>query len=283
MFSDRNPSSTRGSRTLKQVALSLLGLAFLGIAACGETPKPKPQLDAPAGNWISLFNGSSLDGWIPKIAGHAAGENYGNTFRVEDGLLKVSYDQYGRFANQFGSLFYSKPFSKYWLRVEYRFVGSLVSGAPRWAYKNSGLQLHCQSPDSMHKDQQFPVNVEFDLIGGWYLGSRPTGNVCQSGTRVLIGGQRIQGQCSKLSDITIRDSQWTTALAEVEGGARVRQAINGAEVVEYTDIQLDDSNVDAQHLIAQGADKNLTSGYISLQSNGHPVEFRRIEVLPIQN
>ena len=39
--------------------------------------------------WIALFNGKDLDGWTPKIKGYAAGENYGDTFRVEDGVLKV--------------------------------------------------------------------------------------------------------------------------------------------------------------------------------------------------
>jgi len=42
--------------------------------------------------WISLFNGKNLDGWTPKIAGYELGDNYGNTFRVEDGVLKVAYD-----------------------------------------------------------------------------------------------------------------------------------------------------------------------------------------------
>jgi hypothetical protein len=80
--------------------------------------------DEDKGEWIQLFNGKNLDGWTPKIKGYAAGENFGNTFRVEDGVLKVSYDQYKAFDGKFGHLFYKEPFSDYILRLEYRFVGN---------------------------------------------------------------------------------------------------------------------------------------------------------------
>lgn len=251
----------------------------LAMLAC--SPKPQVHVTAPAGNWISLFNGKDLNDWTVKIAGHEVGDNYASTFRVEDGLLKVSYRQYGDFGTQFGSLFYKKKLSNYWIRVEYRFVGEQAPGSPSWAYKNSGIQLHSQAPESMRKDQAFPVCVEFDLVGGHQFGSRPTGDVCQNGTRVRIDGAPLDGKCSKVGDITIRDDQWVTAEAEVRGGTRVRQIVNGILVVEYTDLELDDKDPDARRLLQAGAGPALTEGYISLQSNGHPVEFRRIEILPL--
>jgi hypothetical protein len=252
-------------------------------ALCSCAPKPRPHLEAPAGQWLSLFNGHDLNGWTPKIAGRDAGENYRDTFTVENGLLKVSYRRYDRFDDHFGSLFYNTPFSHYWVRAEYRFTGKAAAGAPGWTYKNSGIQLHSQPVASMRKDQQFPVSVEFDLVGGWIVGSRPTGDVCHYGTRILLGGAPVPVLCSKLSDITIRDDQWVTVLAEVDGGKRVTQAVNGAVMVEYTDLTLDDANADAQRLLAAGAAKALTSGLISIQSNGYPIEFRRIEVLPLDS
>jgi hypothetical protein len=259
----------------------VVAAALLALTACA--PKPKTPVAAPEGHWISLFNGKNLDGWAAKIAGQDVADNYRNTFRAEDGLLKVSYQQYDKFGDRFGSLFYNRKFSHYWIRAEYRFTGELAPGAPRWAYKNSGLQLHCQAPASMRKDQQFPVSVEFDIVGGRMLGSRPTGDVCQNGTRVLIGGAPVKGLCSKMSDVTLRDDQWVTVLAEVDGSARVRQVVNGALVVEYTNLTLDDGNADARRLLAGGAGSALASGYISIQSNGHPIEFRRIEVLPLDD
>ena len=249
------------------------------LAAC--TAKEKVHVEAPAGHWVPLFNGRTLDGWTAKIAGSDVRDNYRNTFRVEDGLLKVSYQQYDRFDNRFGSLFYNTKFSHYWIRAEYRFVGSLAPGAPRWAYKNSGIQLHSQTPESMRKDQQFPVSVEFDLVGGRFIGSSPTGDVCHNGTLVLLAGAPVKDLCSKVGDITIRDDQWVTALAEVDGSTHVRHIVNGSLVVEYTQLALDPNNPDARALLAAGADKALSSGYISIQANGFPVEFKRIEVLPI--
>jgi len=260
-----------------RTAAVLTLVALLGACA----PKPEVKVSAPAGNWIALFNGRDLEGWTAKIAGHEVGDNYRNTFRVEDGLLRVSYQQYDRFDDRFGSLFYNRPFSHYWIRAEYRMSGDLARGAPRWAFKNSGIQLHCQAPQTMRKLQQFPVGVEFDLVGGRFIGSRPTGDVCQSGTHVLIDGQPLRAMCSKLSDITIRDDQWVTALAEVDADKRVRQIVNGALVVEYTGLTLDDSNADARQLSASGHSRALASGHISIQSNGYPIEFRKIEVLPL--
>lgn len=259
----------------------LLISLFAALVSCAQ--KPKIFVAAPSGNWISLLNGKDLADWTPKIAGQGLGDNYRNTFRIENGLLKVSYQEYDKFENRFGSLFYKQKFSHYWIRAEYRFVGSLAAGAPRWAYKNSGIQLHSQAPDTMRKDQQFPVSVEFDIVGGRIIGSQPTGDVCQNGTHVLIGGAPVKGLCSKVGDMTIRDDQWVTILAEVDGSNHVRQIVNGALVVEYTSLTLDENNEDARRLIASGAGKALASGYISIQSNGFPIEFKRIEVLPIDD
>ena len=78
--------------------------------------------------WKSLFNGRNLKGWTAKITGYKLGDNFGNTFRVTDGKLVVSYDQYEGFNNRFGHLFYKKPFTHYLLAIEYRFTGTQVSG-----------------------------------------------------------------------------------------------------------------------------------------------------------
>ena len=252
----------------------------LSLAACAKKPAPV-LVTAPEGQWISLFNGKNLDGWSVKIAGHAFNDNYGNTFRVEDGLLKASYDQYGKFGRQFGSIFYNKKLSHYWFRAEYRFVGKQASGAPSWAYQNSGIQFHSQAPESMGLTQEFPVCVEFDMVGAGFLGRHPTGDVCQTGTRVKIGGAVLLDKCSKLSQVAIPGEEWVTILAEVQGATRVRQIVNGALVVEYTDLTLDEKDAEASRLLKSGSDKQLASGYISIQANGHPIEFRRIEILPL--
>jgi hypothetical protein len=258
-----------------------LAVAALSLVLVACAKKPRIDVPAPAGQWVAVFNGKNLDDWTVKIAGHDLNDNYRNTFRVEDGLLKVSYDQYEKFGGRYGSIFYNKTLSHYWLRAEYRFVGTQVAGAPSWAYKNSGIQIHSQPPETMRKNQEFPVSVEFDIVGGRLLGRHPTGDVCRNGTRVKIGGAELEDKCSKLSDITIPGDEWVTILAEVQGGTRVRQIVNGALLVEYTDLLLDEKDADARRLLSSGADRALTAGYISIQANSHPIEFRRIEILPV--
>jgi hypothetical protein len=193
-------------------AAVLVGL----LAAC--TQAPPVLVAAPAGHWLSLLHGNTLDDWTVKIAGHDLNDNYRNTFRMENGWLKVSYDQYDKFGGRFGSIFYNKKLSHYWFRAEYRFVGKQASGAPSWAYENSGIQLHSQAPDTMRKDQEFPVSVEFDIVGRRLFGGHPTGDVCENGTRVKIGGAVLTAKCSKLSNVAIPGDQWVTILAEVRGG-----------------------------------------------------------------
>jgi hypothetical protein len=252
---------------------------LLLLVACAK--KPPVLVPAPAGQWVAVFNGKNLDDWTVKIAGHDLNDNYRNTFRVEDGLLKVSYDQYEKFGGRFGSIFYNKKLSHYWLRAEYRFVGTQAAGAPSWAYENSGIQLHSQPPETMRKNQEFPVSVEFDIVGARLLGRHPTGDVCENGTRVKISGAVLMDKCSKLSEISVPGDEWVTILAEVQGGTRVRQIVNGALVVEYTDLVLDEKDPDSGRLLRSGADRGLTEGYISIQANSHPIEFRRIEILPL--
>lgn len=264
---------------MKFIAAMLSAALAFSLAACAK--KPAVLVAAPAGQWISLFNGKNLDGWTVKIAGHDLNDNYRNTFRVENGMLKVSYDQYDKFGGRFGSIFYERKLSNYWFRAEYRFVGRQASGAPSWAYKNSGIQLHSQAPGTMSRTQEFPVSVEFDIVGDRRLSRHPTGDVCQNGTRVKIDGAPLPGKCSTVSEVRIPGEEWVTILAEVRGGTRIRQIVNGELVVEYTDMTLDDRDPDARRLLQSGSDRQLSSGYISIQANSHPIEFRRIEILPI--
>ncbi|MBO0798318.1 MAG: DUF1080 domain-containing protein, partial [Blastocatellia bacterium] len=128
--------------------------------------------------WIQLFNGKDLKDWDIKISGYDLNDNFGNTFRVEDGLLKVSYDKYDTFKNRFGHIFYRQKFSYYVIAAEYRFVGEQVPGGPSWALRNNGIMIHCQPASTMLKDQDFPISIEVQLLGGTGKGERPTANVC---------------------------------------------------------------------------------------------------------
>jgi hypothetical protein len=240
------------------------------------------QDSSSEGRWTSLFNGKDLEGWKIKIAGYELGDNYGNTFRVEDGILKVSYDQYDKFDGKFGHLFYKDKFSHYILRVEYRFVGDQTPGGPSWAFRNSGIMFHCQSPESMSKDQDFPVCVEDQLLGGNGKDKRPTGNLCTPGTHVVMDGKLVKRHCTFSSSKTYHGDQWVTAEVEVRGNSLIKHIINGETVLEYEKPQLDEKDADAKKLMANNVDKMLHEGYIALQAESHPVEFRKVEILSLK-
>jgi Domain of Unknown Function (DUF1080) len=268
---------TRSSFWMKSRAVALA--AALAVLALGRLDVHGQDLPAKDG-WIQLFNGKDLDGWTPKIKGYDLGENYGNTFRVENGILKVSYDQYPNFDRKFGHLFYKSPFSKYRLRIEYRFVGEQCKGAPTWAFKNSGVMIHGQSAESMRKDQDFPVSIEVQFLGGNGKDQRPTGNLCTPGTNIVMKDKLVTTHCLDSRSKTYHGDEWVTVEAEVHGNGLIKHKVDGETVIEYEKAQLDDKDPDARKLIKNG-EKMLKEGTISLQSESHPIEFRKVEILPL--
>jgi hypothetical protein len=215
-----------------------------------------------------------------KIQGFELDDNHNETFRVEDGVLVVSYDEYDQFEGRFGHLFYETPFSHYRLRLEYRFLGEQTPGGPGWAYRNSGVMIHSQSPDTMRRDQDFPVSIEAQLLGGNGTDERATGNVCTPGTHIVMDGALIRRHCTNSSSRTYHGDEWVTMEMEVRGNGVIRHIMDGEVVMEYENPQLDESDADAGRLMAGGG-VMLTGGYIALQAESHPVEFRRVELLPL--
>ena len=265
------PSLRRLSSTLAAVAL----LVCLGsVQVQGEE----------SGEWVSLFNGKDLTGWTPKIRFHETGDNYGKTFRVEEGLLKVRYDQasYPEFKERFGHLFYNKPFSHYRLKVVYRFVGEQAKGGPGWALRNSGLMLHGESPATMSVDQDFPASIEVQLLGGDGKNERTTSNLCTPGTNVVKDGKLFLPHCTGSDSQTYHGEQWVTAEVEVRGNELIRHLVNGETVLQYTKPQLDDRDQHSVELIKKNGGKMLSGGTISLQSESHPCDFKSVEIMVLE-
>lgn len=235
------------------------------------------------GKWIALFNGKNLDGWIPKIRYHDAGVNHADTFRVEDGLLTVGYEGYDKFGETFGHLFYKDEFSNYRFRVEYRFVGEQCEGGPGWALRNSGVMVHGESPNTMAKDQDFPVSIEVQLLGGDGKTKRPNANLCTPGTNVVKDGKLFRPHCTQSSSKTYHGDQWVTVEIEVRGNELVKHIIDGETVLEYTKPQLDDKDEHAKELATKQGTMMLSKGTISLQSESHPVQFRKVELMVLED
>ena len=270
-------SSPRPTLRTLRLALSVAAAVF-AIELVGFHARAQDQPSKEG--WISLFNGKNLDGWKPKIKGYELGENFADTFRVENGVLKVAYDKYPRFDGRFGHLFYKTPFSHYRLRIVYRFVGDQCRGGPSWAFRNSGVMIHGQSPESMRKDQDFPVSVEVQFLGGNGRDKRSTGNVCTPGTNIVMGGKLITQHCTDSKSKTYHGDQWVAVEVEVHGNGVVKHIVDGETVLEYEKPQLDDRDADGRRLIKNG-EIMLQGGSISLQAESHPIEFRKVEILPL--
>ena len=238
--------------TYRPLCVALIRLVLVAVAGgtfCPATPVCAADDDPDKGKWISLFNGKDLEGWTPKIKGYEAGDNHDDTFRVEDGVLKVSYDKYKAFDGKFGHLFSKQKYSNYKLRVEYRFVGEQPPGGPGWAFRNSGVMIHSQSAASMRKDQDFPVSIEVQYLGGNGKDARPTGNLCTPGTHVVIDGKLIKQHCTNSKSKTYHGDQWVTVEVEAHGNGKIIHRVNGEPVIEYEKAQLDESDADARRLV----------------------------------
>lgn len=254
---------------MKKTQLLLSGLIFLILlfTACANSMYNNP---AEHEEWIDLFNGENLDGWDIKLTHHELNDNYANTFRVEEGKLVNRYDGYEEFGGRFGHIYYEEPYSNYRLVAEYRFSGDQVQEGPGWAFMNNGIMFHSQSANSVEIDQEFPNSVEFQLLGiDDETTERSNGNVCTPGTHVVINDELQTDHCISSSGPTNPGNEWVTAELIAYGDSLIQHKINGEVVLEYTKPQLDDGTP-------------LTDGYIALQSESHPTEFRSVRLLNLE-
>ena len=245
--------------------------------ACTNTNNPDEE------DWVQLFNGKDLTGWDFKITKHALNENYNNTVRVEDGILKASYDEYENFDGEFTHIFYEEKFSYYKLRVEYRFTGEQVTGGPGWAIRNSGVMIHSQSAASMGIDQPFPTSIEVQYLGGLSDGGeRSTANLCTPGTNVEMYGELFTQHCTTSDSKTYDGDQWVMVEAVVYGDSLIAHVVEGDTVISYEKPQLDERDALYADMLKLYGSKIISEGYIALQGESHPVEFRKVELLDLK-
>lgn len=252
---------------------------ILLLASCSGLP---PEQSPDEEEWVELFNGTDLDGWDLKITGYELNDNHANTFRVEDGLLKVRYDGYDAFDGEFGHIFYNEPFSYYRLMVEYRFTGEQAEGGPAWALRNNGIMYHSQSAASMGTDQDFPISIEVQLLGGDGENERTTANMCSPGTHIVVDGELVTGHCVNSDSQTYHGDQWVTAELVVLGDSLVQHVMDGEIVMEYSGPQIGGGSVSGHNPEVKVDGQMLDSGYIALQSETHPTDFRSVRILNLE-
>ncbi|HKL38478.1 MAG TPA: DUF1080 domain-containing protein [Bacteroidales bacterium] len=259
----------------KSLFVFLGAMAFL--VSCFS--KPPEQTTGEEQEWKSLFNGTNLEGWIPKISHHEPGINYGHTFRVTEGKIQVNYGDYDAFDEQFGHLFYHQPFSSYHLKLEYRFTDEWRDDAPGYAFRNSGVMFHAQNPRSMLKDQDWPIAIEYQMLAEQEKGvPRPTGNVCTPGTHISYQGEVYKDHCLNSSSDTYAPDRWVLAELIVHCDSLITHVINGDTVLHYTRPHVGGGVVTGYDPAVKKDGQPLTGGYIALQSEGHGVEFRNIRI-----
>ena len=277
---------------MKKLVLLMIVMVF--AIGCKEF-KTSQETDVNTEEWISLFNGKDLNDWDIKITGHELGDNYNNTFRVEDSMLRVVYDDYEIFNNEFGHIYYKTPFSYYKIKLDYRFTGNQVEGGADWAKRNNGIMLHSQSASSIALDQFFPVSIEFQLLGGLDDGNeRPTANLCTPGTYIDINGTTIYDHCTSSNSKTYNGDQWVHVEAIVLGSESITQIVENDTVMKYNNIKVGvgEPNSDkveewkvfgvenVDEWVAKDG-KPLEKGYITLQAESSPTDFKNIEVLDL--
>lgn len=238
-------------------------------------PGPVDWRTAPDGDWRRLFDGRTLDGWVVKLAHHELGDNYADTFRVEDGAIRVMYDKYGDFGARFGHLFYKQKLSYYVLALEYRFFGEQTRGGPSYARLNSGVMVHSQAPETILKDQDWPISVEAQFLAG----NRTTMNVCTPGTEIFMKGVMVKAHCTNSTSRLYGDDGWVAVQVEVLGSERVRHLIDGKVVLEYERPSIGGGVATGFDPAIKKDGTLLDSGYLGLQAESQPVEFRNIRLL----
>src|SRR4030095_12502431 len=169
-----------------------------------QTATPADWRKAPASDWQTMFNGRNLDGGFVKLPHHDVGDNYADTFRVENGVIRVMYDKYGDFGARFGHLFYTQKFSHYVLALEYRFFGEQAKGGPGYAKLNSGVMVHAEGPGANLKDQDWPISVEAQFLAG----GRTTMNVCTPGTEIFMTGEMVKVRCTNSTSTIYATDDW---------------------------------------------------------------------------
>lgn len=259
--------------------LTALALASLLAPAQRQSAPNDPKRE----DWIQLFNGKNLDGWTPKFAKHDIGENVNDTFRVENGLLEVRYDKWTKFDGEFGHLFYKDAFSYYRIAAEYRFVGQQVNGGPGWAMRNNGLMLQSPDPKTMMKDQDFPISIEVQLLGGLSDGKpRTTANLCTPGSNVVMNGKLFTPHCVNSKSKTYDGDQWVRVEVEVRGDELVRHIVEGVTVLEYSKPQMGGGQASPVDPKVKVDGTPMDRGYISIQAETAPIDFRKIELLNLE-
>ena len=142
---------------------------------------------------------------------------------------------------------------------------------------------HSQDPLSMSKEQNWPISIEMQFLAGLGDGNpRPTGNMCSPGTDIVYQGKIYDGHCLNSTSKTYDKDEWVSAELIVLGDSLITHVIDGDTVLQYSKPTMGGGVVQGFDSTLWQVGKPLTSGYIALQSEGQPIDFRNIELLNLE-
>jgi hypothetical protein len=243
----------------------ILQFRILGGAVDLDDMEFAPLIDDGAGT-EGLFNGRDLSGWCVALEGRRPGEDPNGVFRVSDGVMRVSGEETGGIVSE-------KSYRDYVLRVEYRWVGKSV-GSRLGMAADTGVLYHSQGEMFAWNGlwmRSFECNILRGRTGDFIIVSDKGAPVRYAATvegRVVADEANISnwfrlGSWANTEDTPDvfperRYGEWNR-LEIVCDGSRVEHWLNDVLVFEA---------------------ENLTpsQGRIQIQSEGHPVEFRRIDL-----
>lgn len=269
------------------LVFALLPLLSVGSSAQGQdrgSTLPEFALKRPAfksGEPVFRFNGKDLTGFYTYLHDHKYEDPKG-VFRVVDGVIVVSGEEFGGFATR-------EEFSNYHLVVEWKW-GPRTFPPREKASRDSGILLHGQGPDG--------------AVGGHWLESQEC-QIIEGGTGdlLVVPGQ---GTLSLTCEVQIgpdgqpywhpggkaetrhsgrfnwwgRDPEWKDVL-----GFRGRQDVekpagqwNTLEVICDGDTI---TNLVNGVVVNRGTASSVTRGKLQFQSEGAEIHFRRIEIRPL--
>lgn len=280
-----------GMKFLKSTLVCSIVLSML-FSCSSKKPESINEQEAPKKeNWIQLFNGKDLTGWDIKFSGHEINDNYKNTFVVEEGILKVSYDEYENFNKKYAHLYYEKPYSHYRLRIEYRFVGEQLPGGEVWENFNSGVMLHSQSAADQQLNQDFPASIELQFLGEVLGENRTNGNLASPGTHVVNDTDSLHTRHMLYSSYKAPKGEgWINIEAIVLGDSIIHHVVEGDTALTYTKPKIGGWEevgsrkrpwVEDISWFKENEGKPLKEGYIALQAESHGIHFRKIELLDL--
>ena len=244
-----------------------------GAGAAGAGGGAGAGGSATSDGWVKIFNGQDLTGWSPLIHKSAYKEDQYKTFRADpvNHVIRVTYEDYpgGTFEDRCGLLYYDKLLTNYRVRLTYRFLEPQAKNPVSWGKNNTGLMIFGIDPAQVTGDPEFPPLIEIQLLGANSTGGNTTPNMC------VPGGMTMKKSTAACGDnhtgvAPPPAGDWVTVEAEVHvnGDTKVYQYPNKTTPV-----------ITMSGPVYQG--KDVLNGYLSLQSESQPLEYKDIELMEL--